>query len=98
VLNNGALASFPDSAMLQMTCQLGYEKLKRPKIRKLPEFIQGVLASRILQNDLAARALANQDEKLMLQAMLMLPDRVSVSDAVSTVRMNLDVEPAIPVN
>ena len=98
VINNGVLPCFPKDAMLQMSCKLGRNGLERPVLNKIPEFIIGVIASRIYQNDMAARALAEQDEHLMVQAMLMMPERVTTGDAFNAVNSKSNVEPIIPLN
>lgn len=98
VLNNGTVPCYPQDVMLQLSCKLGRNKVERPVISEVPGYIIGALSPRIFQNDMAARALAEQDEKLMIQAMLMIPERAEVADAVSVVKNNRNVEPVIPLN
>ena len=81
VLNKGALPDFPDDVLLQMTCRFSGGNIVRPEIKNIPEYIIGTLATKILQNNLSARALAEQDDKLMLQSLLMTPERIGVSEA-----------------
>jgi len=98
VLNNGTIPCYPQNVMLQMSCKIGRSKVEKPTISEIPEYIIGVLSARVFQNVMVAKALAEQDESLMIQAMLMIPERAGVVDSVNIIKNNGNVEPVIPLN
>jgi len=98
VQNRGLFPSYPDEVMLQMTCRVGRKAFIRPDYVPVPGYIDGVLSPRVLQNNMAGRALALQSEKLMLQSMLLLPERVSPAKAADIIKTGDNVEPYMPLN
>ncbi|MCL2518798.1 MAG: hypothetical protein FWF15_09570, partial [Oscillospiraceae bacterium] len=63
LLNEGRTQSalvLKDSVMIQLTCKFYADQIELP-VFEIPEFIEAALASRIKQNRLLARALAEQD-------------------------------------
>ena len=97
VLNRGALAGAPPDVCVQLTCRFYARHVERPA-PVLPEFIEACLASRIRQNRLLARALALQDEALLRQAALVLPERVPVNALAKPLPEGFDAEPWLPLN
>ena len=98
VLNEGILADQPETALLQVNCRISRQTVTPPQGVRPPDYIAAVLAARIRQNDLAARALAEQDECLLRQAMLVCPERVDIPTVEKTVRGQERVEPHMQLN
>ena len=98
VLNKGTLPAYPDDVVLQMTCRIGSDTILKPQIGKLPDFIHTILASRILQNHMLGRALAEQDLKMMQRSMLTYPERVTFKQVEEVLNKQLSVEPYIPLS
>ncbi len=73
--NCGAVPYLPDDAFIQLTCGITQNEIIRPN-PEVPEFIKAALVSRVLQNHILAQALAQQDEKLLKQALLAFPEKV----------------------
>jgi alpha-galactosidase/6-phospho-beta-glucosidase family protein len=96
VQNQGAVSSLPDDAFIQLTCGVTKDEIIRPN-PELPEFIMATLSSRVYQNHILARALANQDEKLLRQALLSFPERVPF-DKLSEIIASNNAEPYISLN
>ncbi len=96
VQNCGAVPSVPDDAFIQLTCGITEDEIIRP-VPELPEFIKATLISRILQNHILAQALAEQDEKLMKQALLAFPERVPF-DKIDEIIASNNAEPYISLN
>jgi alpha-galactosidase/6-phospho-beta-glucosidase family protein len=65
--------------VLQVSCSISSQGVLRPTINDLPAFINNTLASRILQEHMKGTALAKQDEKMMKQAVLVVPEGVDIS-------------------
>jgi len=97
-LNRGSLPQYPDDVLLQMTCGVSPAGLTRPDLRAVPEYIHAVLASRILQNHLMAKSLAEQDEKLALQSLLVYPERIEGREADGFLQTHKSVEPFIQLD
>ena len=97
VLNSGALPGYPEDAMVQLTCRFNADGIVRP-VPELPEFIEAALASRILQNRLLARALAEQDERYLRQAALVFPERLDFSALSAPVPDDFNAEPWMSLN
>ncbi len=98
VLNEGILSDQPETALLQVNCRISSRRIVVPKGLRLPAYISAVLASRIRQGDLAGRALAEQDESLMRQAMLVCPERVEIAVAERVALGRERVEPHMQLN
>lgn len=97
VLNRGALPHYPEEAMLQLTCRFNADGIVRP-VPECPEFIEAALASRIRQNLLLARALAEQDEKYLKQAALVFPERVDFAEVAKSFPETGNAEPWMSLN
>ena len=97
VLNRGALPGYPEDAMVQLTCRFNAEGIVRP-VPELPEFIEAALASRIRQNLLLARALAEQDEQYLRQAALVYPERLDFAALGEPVADGFNAEPWMSLN
>ena len=97
VLNRGALPGYPEDAMVQLTCRFNADGIVRP-VPELPEFIEATLASRILQNRLLARALAEQDERYLRQAALVYPERLDFSELEKPIGDDFNAEPWMSLN
>ena len=93
VLNEGILPDQPETAVLQVHCRISHLSVSAPQKMRLPDYVSAVLASRIRQNDLAARALAEQDENLLRQALLAYPERVDLAVIERVVRGKERLEP-----
>ncbi len=98
VLNEGAWKEYPRDVMLQLHCEVKNGKIVRPELANIPSYIQAVLASRILQNHILSRALADQDASGVLQAMSVLPERLPEEDLASFAAGNKPIEPILPLN
>jgi len=99
VLNNGALKGYPDDVLLQMSCSVTRENgIIRPDLSNVDEYILGVLSSRILQNHLMAKALCEENEKYLRQALLCYPERLECSDLDGFLDNHTSVEPTIQLN
>lgn len=96
VQNQGAVSSLPDDAFIQLTCGVTKDEIIRPN-PELPEFIMATLFSRVYQNHILAKALADQDEKLLRQALLAFPERVPF-DKLSEIIASNKTEPYISLN
>ena len=94
--NCGAVPSLPDDAFIQLTCGITKDEIIRPN-PELPEFIKAKLTSRVLQNHILAKALAEQDEKLLKQALLTFPERVPF-DKLDEIIASNNTEPYISLN
>ncbi len=86
VMNKGMLSAYPQNAVLQVSCRINGNGIQRPILSHIPDFIEGTLASRIMQEWMKGNALAKQDEKTMLQAMFMVPEGVDPKKVLNTVR------------
>ncbi len=94
--NCGAVSDLPDDAFIQLTCGVTESEIIRPK-PSLPEFIKATLISRVLQNHILAKALAEQSEKLLKQALLTFPERLPFNKLGEIVVSN-NAEPYISLN
>lgn len=97
-LNNGALPGYPDDVLLQMSCGISRDGIRRPDLSKIDEYIMGVLSSRITQNHLMARALADGNEMLMRRALLCYPERVECHEVEDFLKDHKSVEPFIQLD
>ncbi|MDF2670163.1 MAG: alpha-glucosidase/alpha-galactosidase [Paenibacillus sp.] len=97
-LNMGMLPAYPQHVMLHITGKVGRNGIERPIIGELPAYIEGVLASRIRQNAMLSEALASQDEDLVRQSILVLPERSTIQQAREIASNRQSVEPYIPLN
>lgn len=98
VLNEGILPNQPETALLQVNCRISRRSVTAPQGLHLPDYVSAVLATRIRQGDLAARALAEQDAHLMRQALLVCPERVELAEAARIVRSKENVEPLMQLS
>ncbi len=97
-LNNGALPEYPDDVLLQMSCGISLSNIKRPDLSKVDEYIMGVLSSRIIQNHLMAKALAEENEMYMRRALLCYPERLECHEAEDFLAKHKSVEPYIQLD
>lgn len=97
VLNRGALAGYPNDAMVQLTCRFCRDAVVRPVVA-LPEFIEATLASRIRQNLLLGRALGEQDAHCLKQAALTFPERVDFAAVAKPWEHGGNAEPWMSLN
>ena len=92
VLQNCRLDDQRKSILLQANCSIADGTITIPKVQTT-EYLSALMASRIRQNILAARALAEQDGKLMCQALLVYPERVEIGLAEKIVAEQQTVKP-----
>ncbi|HAZ19866.1 MAG TPA: hypothetical protein DCY75_06805, partial [Clostridiales bacterium] len=98
VINQGAWKEYPAQVMLQLHCHIRDGNIIRPDVSAVPPYIKAVLSSRILQNHLLSRALANQDEAMAVQAMTLYPERLPGEDLDGFLSRHPEIEPFIPLN
>jgi len=87
VINKGMLPAYPYNAVFQVSCKISNKGVERPVISQLPDFINNTLASRILQEHMKGMALAKQDEEMMRQAILVVPEGVDISNYQGAVKV-----------
>ena len=86
-----------DGAMVQLTCRYFADRVELPKF-ELPEFIEATLASRIKQNLLLARALAEQDVRLLKQAAFVFPERMPFTEVAAPWKSDGNAEAWMSLN
>lgn len=99
VPNKGAYADAPDLLHIQADISISGGKIKIHGAKKLPDFIKGMLTARFIQNDMLTTALANQDDQLLKQAIMVMPERNEYNQALEfDSGSEKTVEPFIPFN
>lgn len=99
VPNQGAYTDAPNLLHVQADVTISKGKPIIHGAKKLPDFLKGMLTARFIQNDLLTSALAYQDDKLLKQAIMVIPERYEYDQALSfDSGCEKTVEPMIPFN
>jgi|GEM_PF-1353303 len=92
-LNGSAAPEYPENVMLQTRCRIYRDRLVLPDLGGVPEYVRGVMSSRIFQNDLMSDALAFGDDEKLRQAILCYPERIECAELEGFLESHGSVEP-----